>query len=92
MTRSSEFCHKIRTAYVHGDDYHGNPKKYLAEDHPHPFRKNITAQEMWDKDKTKLSVANEEGFEVLVIWDSEYRWGNKQEIIDKCKNFLNNEK
>lgn len=73
----------------HGDDYHGNPKKYLAEDHPHPFRKNITAQEMWDKDKLKLNHANEKGFEVLVIWDSEYRWGNKQEIIDKCIAFLN---
>lgn len=74
----------------HGDDYHGNPKKYLAEDHPHPFRKNITAQEMWNKDKQKLNHANEKGFEVLVIWDSEYRWGNKQEIIDKCIAFLNN--
>jgi hypothetical protein len=31
----------------------------------------------------------EEGFEVLVIWDSEYRWGNKQEIINKCVAFLN---
>lgn len=73
----------------HGDDYHGNPKKYLAEDYPHPFRKNITAQEMWNKDKQKLNVANEEGFEVLTIWDSEYRWGNKQEIINKCVAFLN---
>jgi hypothetical protein len=71
-----------------GDDYHGNPKKYLAEDNPHPFRKNITAQEMWDKDKRKLNRANEEGFEVLVIWDSEYRWGNKQKIINKCIEFL----
>jgi hypothetical protein len=73
----------------HGDDYHGNPKKYLAEDHPHPFSKNITAQEMWDKDKRKLNRANEEGFEVLTIWDSEYRWGNKQKVIDRCLEFLN---
>jgi hypothetical protein len=73
----------------HGDMYHGNPKKYNSLDNPHPFRKNITAQEMWDKDKRKLDVAIEEGFEVLVIWDSEYRWGNKQEIIDRCIDFLN---
>jgi hypothetical protein len=38
----------------HGDMYHGNPKKYKSDDYPHPFRKNITAQEMWDKDKIKL--------------------------------------
>jgi hypothetical protein len=73
----------------HGDMFHGNPKKYKATDYPHPFRKTITAQDMWNKDKRKLNVAIEEGFDVLVIWDSEYRWGNKQEIINKCIAFLN---
>jgi len=72
----------------HGDMFHGNPKKYKATDYPHPFRNTITAQEMWNKDKRKLDVAIEEGFEVLVIWDSEYRWGNKEGVINKCKKFL----
>lgn len=72
----------------HGDMYHGNPNKYKADDYPHPFRKNITAQDMWDKDKVKIDMAIENGFEVMVIWDSEYRWGNKQEIINKCIAFL----
>jgi len=72
----------------HGDMYHGNPKKYNSTDYPHPFRKNITAQDMWGKDKRKLDIAIKNGFEVIVIWDSEYRWGNKQEIINKCINFL----
>jgi hypothetical protein len=71
-----------------GDDYHGNPNKYNAYDNPNPFKKNITAQEMWEKDKNKSLQANEQGFDILVIWDSEYRWGNKQEIINKCINFL----
>ena len=70
--------------------FHGNPKKYKSTDYPHPFRKEITAQEMWNKDKRKLDVAIKKGFDVLVIWDSEYRWGNKQEIINKCIDFLNN--
>ena len=74
----------------HGDMFHGNPKKYNSVDYPHPFRKHITAQEMWDKDKRKLDIAIENGYEVLVVWDSEYRWGNKQEIIDKCVSFLKN--
>jgi len=73
-----------------GDMFHGNPKKYNSMDNPHPFRKTITAQEMWDKDKQKLEVAIEKGFDVMVIWDSEYRWGNKQEIINKCIKFLKN--
>jgi len=74
----------------HGDMFHGNPKKYLPEDYPHPFRKSLTAQEMWDKDKRKLVAANKSGFEVLVIWDSEYRWGNKEKVINKCIKFLLN--
>jgi len=71
-----------------GDDYHGNPNKYKPTDNPNPFRKNITAQEIWDRDKHKKLLAEKHGFEVMVIWGSEYRWGNKQEIIDKCLVFL----
>jgi uncharacterized protein YaeQ len=71
-----------------GDMYHGNPKKYSGDDNPHPFRKDITAQDIWDKDKKKIDVAIENGFKVLVIWDSEYRWGNKEEVIKKCLQFL----
>lgn len=71
-----------------GDDYHGNPNKYKAEDYPNPFRKDLTAKDIWDKDERKKLIANNKGFEVLVVWDSEYK-KNKQEIIDKCKNFLN---
>jgi len=71
-----------------GDMYHGNPKKYIAEDYPHPFRKDITAQEIWNKDKLKLDVAKDNGYETLVIWDSEYRWGNKRKVINRCIEFL----
>ncbi len=44
---------------------------------------------MWDKDKTKEVIANKNGYDVLTIWDSEYRWGNKGNVIDKCIKFLN---
>lgn len=73
-----------------GDMFHGNPKKYASDDNPHPFRKKITAQEIWDKDKNKIDIAKENGFDVLVIWDSEYRWGDKQDIVNKCVKFLKN--
>lgn len=72
----------------HGDMFHGNPKKYKSTDYPHPFKKSITAQEIWEKDMKKKESANNEGFDVMVIWDSEYRWGNKERIINKCVNFL----
>lgn len=73
-----------------GDMFHANPIKYNSDDNPNPFKKNINAKEIWNKDKLKLNIAKKHGFEVLVIWDSEYRWGNKQEVINKCINFLKN--
>jgi len=77
-----------RIIEFHGDMFHGNPNKYKADDYPHPFIKTITAQEMWDKDELKLNCAKQNGFDVLVIWDSEYRWGNKEEVLKKCLLFL----
>lgn len=73
----------------HGDMFHGNPKQYKSNDYPNAFNKTVTAQEIWDKDKRKLEIARSKGFEVLIIWDSEYRWGDKKSIIDKCIKFLN---
>lgn len=70
-----------------GDEYHANPKIFESDEFPHPFRKNKTAQEIWDKDERKKHSAEEEGFEVLVIWDSEYR-KNKKETLKKCLDFL----
>jgi len=67
---------------------HANPKKYEYSDHPHPFRKQHTAQEIWNKDAEKTKIAIESGFEVLTIWDSEFR-KTPEKTIKKCISFLN---
>jgi hypothetical protein len=74
-----------------GDMYHANPKKYKKTDTPHPYRKNKTSLEIWELDKNKLTTAKNNGYDVLVIWDSEYRWGSKEKVIKKCIKFLKNE-
>ena len=38
---------------------------------------------------TQLKEANTRGYEVLVIWDSEYK-KDKEKVIQKCINFLLN--
>lgn len=70
-----------------GDLYHANPKIYNSSEHPHPFIKHLTAQDIWNKDERKRMVAEEEGFEVLTIWDSDYK-KHKDEIVEKCLEFL----
>jgi hypothetical protein len=69
-----------------GDNYHANPLTYKSTDIPNNY-KNETAQEIWDKDAEKLSVAKQKGYDVLVVWDKDYK-KNKEEIIKKCLKFL----
>ena len=70
-----------------GDIFHGNPSIFSKDDKPNPFDKKITCEDMWRNDKRKIDFIKEEGFEVLTIWENDYRL-NKNEIIEKCKKFL----
>jgi hypothetical protein len=78
---------KKKIIEYNGDQYHGNPLIFKSSDNPHPFRKYITAEEMWQKDVEKIKIAEENGFEVLTIWDSEYK-KDKLGILQKCLDFL----
>lgn len=75
-----------------GDMYHANPKKYKKDDTPHPFRKDLKSHQIWEADRQKIFEANKEGYEVLVIWDSDFRWGGKNKVLNKCLKFLNKKK
>lgn len=73
-----------------GDNYHANPDTFIITDTPNPFRKNVTSEDIWKKDDVKLKLANKHKFDVLVIWDSEYK-KDKEKVIEKCLKFLKNE-
>jgi hypothetical protein len=71
-----------------GDVYHGNPEIFKEDDIPNPFKnRNKTAKEMWEYDEEKIKFANNKGFEVLTIWEKEYK-KNKEETLNKCLDFL----
>ena len=72
-----------------GDKYHDNPNLFESNDYPHPYYKEDgpTAKEIWERDNLKKNLAKNEGFDVLIIWDSEYR-KDKNKTIKKCLNFL----
>lgn len=73
-----------------GDQYHGNPKIYEADDLPHPYNKSkgFTAKSLWEKDEYKRNVAINEGFDILTIWESDYR-KSPQQTLEKCIKFIN---
>lgn len=69
-----------------GDKFHANPKKYKENDTPNPYLK-LSAKDIWDLDKIKLDKAVSVGYQVLIIWEEEYR-NNINEVLKKCIDFL----
>lgn len=70
-----------------GDIYHGNPILFSENDVPNPYHKDKTAKDLWEFDKLKKEIANNEGFDVLTIWENNYR-KNKDEVLKSCLKFL----
>jgi DNA-directed RNA polymerase subunit RPC12/RpoP len=68
-----------------GDFWHMNPRLYTYNDINR--RTKLTAKETWEKDRKKIDIAIDSGFDILVIWESDYK-KDKQGTIDKCINFL----
>lgn len=56
-----------------GDVFHGNPQLFNESDCPNPFDRTLTAKQMWSNDKEKIDLARSKGFEVMVIWERDYR-------------------
>ena len=80
-----DFCHNKKIIEFNGDYWHMNPKIYKANDINKT--KKMTAQEIWDFDKRKMECAEEHGYKVLYIWESEYN-ESRSAVIKKCMEFL----
>jgi hypothetical protein len=52
-----------------GDFWHCNPLKYTS-DFFHPILK-LTATEIWNKDKIKKQIAEQQGYKIKYIWENE---------------------
>ncbi len=88
-----DFVLKDKVIEFNGDYWHANPliEKY-ADDATvikMPGGKQMTAGEIRQKDLDRQRELAEMGYKVLVIWESDYRQ-NKQQVIDKCLDFLKN--
>lgn len=56
-----------------GDIFHGNPQLFNESDCPNPYDKTLTAKQMWLNDKEKIDLARSKGFDVMIIWERDYR-------------------
>lgn len=74
---------KKKIIEFYGDYWHANPLKFDESKKIH--RK--TALEVWEKDKKKVDDLKSIGYEVLIVWESEFK-KNREETIAKCIQFL----
>jgi len=80
-----DFTFNKKIIEYNGDFWHCNPS-YFKEDFYHPVIK-LTAKEIWDKDRVKIDTAKKYGYDILVIWESDYINDPNKEI-DKCLEFI----
>lgn len=68
-----------------GDYWHCNPNKYSEDFEIKQL--GMKAKDIWAHDRMKISFAARKGYDVLIIWESDYL-KDKLSIIDKCDRFL----
>ena len=92
MNDGTEFAYPVdymlgnKVIEFYGDVMHANPNKYIGSDQTSILRKQ-NAQQTWDKDAKKQKIIRDNGYELLVVWEHDYKW-NKEATIKKCKDFL----
>lgn len=68
-----------------GDFWHANPEFYDKNDIIKANRK--IAKDIWDWDSKRLNAVKALGYDILIIWESEYK-DDKEKTIEKCIKFL----
>jgi hypothetical protein len=67
-----------------GDHWHANPATYTED---RKICSGVVAKDVWTKDALKQQVAEASGFQLLIIWESDFL-KNPQSVIELCKNYL----
>lgn len=80
-----DFVYERKIIEFNGDFWHANPNKY-SSDWVNPSSKR-TAQEIWDREELKRNTALENSYQILYIWESEYK-DDPDGTIKKCLEFL----
>ena len=82
-----DITYKNKIIEFNGDFWHMNPSIY-DENYFNKISK-IYAKDKWEIDKIKIECARKNGYDVLIVWEHDYR-KDKENTIQKCLNFLLN--
>lgn len=78
---------KKKIIEFNGDYWHCNPLKY-NKNYFHLYLQKF-AYEIWERDKLRIDYIENEGYDVKVIWESDYKQ-NREKVIQECIDFLKN--
>lgn len=84
-TFSYDFVYNHKIIEFNGNYWHCNPKMYNSN----YFNKHLQmfANEIWEKDKMRIDAITEKGYDVLIIWEDNYKQ-NKEKVIQECIDFI----
>lgn len=88
-----DFCIKSKKLIIefNGDIYHANPLFHNENDIvKYAPNSNITAKMIWNRDELKNKFAEDAGYKVIVVWESDYK-ENKEKVINELIEAINNE-
>ena len=85
-TFSYDFVYNKKIIEFNGDYWHCNPNTY-NKNYFHKYLQ-MFAYEIWEKEKIKIKSIEDLGYDVLIIWECDYKY-HKEETIEKCIKFLN---
>ncbi len=81
-----DVLYKNKVIEFYGDYWHGNPIKYSSGDMiKYPSSTKIV-NDIWNKDLKKIENLSKSGYDVLVIWENDWK-KNKSECIEKIKKY-----
>ena len=86
-TFSYDFVYDKKVIEFNGDYWHCNPKKY-NRNYYHLFLQ-MYAYEIWENERIKIDSIKDLGYDVLIVWESDYKQ-NKEKIIQECIDFIKN--
>jgi hypothetical protein len=73
--------HKDCIIEFNGDYWHANPNIYEKND----FIRNLSAKDIWQRDKIKIKTANKSGFRTKVIWENDFLKDKEKIIKEVCE-------
>lgn len=82
-----DFCYQNKIIEFNGDRWHCNPKMY---NYNYTNPKHKPAPQVWVNDDNKRKLAINRGYDIFVIWESDWV-NNKEQVLEDVKKFINKE-